>query len=313
MIDVLSRSRTSNVVPILLFIVAATIAIHLLPGLDSSRLEIGIRNSLHFILFAIVAAVAYAMVSVGPTGKFLIALAIATTIGILSELAQRLSGGTADIADVYRDLSGATTMLIALLFFSASRSAERGSPKRFAFQILGSAIAVVVTLPLVFWTSALLFERSRHPVVMDFDSRYSRYRFIPINAEVTLVRDPAERDTKLAELTLSKRGRSGLAIQTAKYDWSNESMLVFSAEVVEGATANLTIHVNDGTNIGHFVDTDAGSVTLLDGRREYRIPLLSTIREAGRGDELANIRQLVILARDKQAGARLRLDDIRLN
>ena len=308
----LARSRTFSVVLILVCIVAATIAIHLLPGLDSSRLENGIRNSLHFILFAIVAAVAYAIISTGPTGKFLIALAIATTIGILSELAQSLSGGAADITDVYRDLSGAATMLIALLFFSASRSAERGSRKRFSLQIVASAIAVVVILPLVFWTSALLFERSRHPVVLDFDSRHSQYRYFPINAEVTLVSVPAARDTMLAELLLSKRGRSGLAIQTANYDWSNESMLVFSAEVVAGSTANVTIHINDETNLGNFSDTDSGSVTLSDGRQEYRVPVLATIREAGRGDDLTNIRQLVILARDKQAGARLRLDNIRL-
>jgi len=309
---VLSQSRTFNVVLIAACVVAATIAIHLLPGLDSSRIENGIRNSLHFILFAVVAAVAYTMVSTGPAGKFLIALAIAFTIGILAELAQHLSGRSADITDVYRDLSGAATMLIALLFFSASRRAERGSLKRFTLQILGSAFAVLVILPLVFWTSALLFERSRHPVVLDFDSRYSQYRYSPINAELTLVSVPAERDSVLAELLLSKRGRSGLAIQTAKYDWSNESMLVFSAEVVEGSTANLTIHINDETNLGNFTDTNSGTVTLSDDKQEYKIPVLSTIREAGRGDELTNIRQLVILARDKQAGARLRLDDIRL-
>jgi VanZ family protein len=309
---VLSRSRTFNVVLVLVFVVAATIAIHLLPGLDSSRLENSIRNSLHFILFAIVAAVAYTVVSSGPTGKFLIALAIAITISILSELAQSLSGRSADITDVYRDLSGAATMLIALLFFSASRSAERGSLKRVSLQQLGLATAVLVTLPLVFWTGALLSERSRHPVVLDFDSRYSRYRYFPINAEMTLVSVPTARDTVQAELLLSKRGRSGLAIQTAKYDWSNESMLVFNAEVVEGSTAHLTIHINDETNLGNFTDTNSGSVKLSDGRREYRVPVLSTIREAGRGDELTNIRQLVILARDKQAGARLRLDDVRL-
>lgn len=308
----LSRNRTFSVVLILVFVVATTIAIHLLPGLDSSRLENSIRNSLHFILFAIVAAVAYTVVSFSPTGKFLVALAVATTIGILSEFTQSLSGRAADINDLYRDLSGAATMLIALLFFSASRTAERGSVKRYTFQILASAIAVTVVLPLAFWTSALLAERSQHPVVLDFDSRYSGYRYFPINAEVTLVRVPAEPDTMQAELLLSKRGRSGLAIQTAKYDWSNESMLVFSAEVVEGSTASLSIHINDETNLGNFTDTDSGSVTLSNGRREYRVPVLSTIREAGRGDELTNIRQLVILARDKQAGARLRLDDIRL-
>lgn len=308
----LSRTRTLNVVLILVVVAAATIAIHLLPGLDSSRLENSIRNSLHLILFALVAAVTYALAPSGPTGKFLIALTIAITIGILSELAQRLSGGKFDVTDLFRDLSGAATMLIALLFLSASRSARRGTLKRHTFQILAFAIAVVVILPLTFWTSALLFERNQHPVVLDFDSRYSMYRYAPINAALTLVSIPTKRNNRLAELLLSKRGRSGLAIQTAYYDWSNETMLVFSAEVVEGSTANLTIHINDETNLGNFIDTGSGSIILADGWQEYRIPVLSTIREAGRGDEVTNIRQLVILARDKQAGARLRLDDIRL-
>lgn len=308
----LSRSRTFNVVLILSFIVAATIAIHLLPGLDSSRLENGIRNSLHFILFATVAALAYQMVPSGPIGKFLIALIIVITTGILAELAQSLAGGAADITDVYRDLSGATAILLAMLTFSASRRARRGSAGRLALQILASAIAAVVFLPLIFWTSALLFERSRHPVVLDFDSPYSRYRYVPINAEVTLVGATGEADNMKAELLLSKRGRSGLAIQTAEYDWSNESTLVFSAEVVEGATKDLTVHINDESNPGKFIDTESGSVTLRDGWQEYRIPVLATIREAGRGDDMTNIRQLVILARDKQAGARLQLDNIRL-
>jgi len=309
---VLSRSRTFNVVLILSLIVAATIAVHLLPGLDSSRLENGIRNSLHFILFAIVAALVYQVAPSGPTGRFLIALAVVITTAILSELAQRLSGGAADISDVYRDVSGAATMLTAMLFFSASRRARKGSAGRVALQILASAIALLVFLPLVYWTSALLLERSRHPVVLDFDSPYSRYRYSPINAEVTLVSDASEGNNMLAELLLSKRGRSGLAIQTAKYDWSNESTLVFGAQVVEGSTSQLTVHINDEKTVGKFIDTESGAVTLLNGWQEYRIPVKSAIREAGRGADVTNIRQLVILARDKQAGARLRLDDIRL-
>ena len=293
-------------------IAAATIAIHLLPGLDSSRLENGIRNSLHFILFAIVAAAVYATIPSGPAIKSLCALGAALTIGLLAESAQRLSGTTFDITDVYRDLSGAATILMALLILSASRGAERRSIKRFTLQTLAAVFAVVVILPLLYWTTALLLERGRHPVVLDFDSRYSQYRYSPINAEVSIVRDPASLETTQAELLLSKRGRSGLTIQTARYDWSNNSMLVFSAEVVEGSTEHLTVHINDGRHLGRFADTTSGSITLLDGKREYRVPVLPTITEAGRGDESTNIRQLVFLARDKQAGARLRLGDIRL-
>lgn len=308
----LPRSRTFGVFLVLTFVVTATIAIHLLPGLDSSRLENGIRNGLHFILFAIIAAFTFQMVASGPAVKFLVAISLVIATGCIAEFAQYSLGGMADIRDIYRDVSGAATILVAMLVYSASRKAEKGSIRRYALKTGASAIALLVFLPVAFWTSALLFERSRHPIVQDFDSRYSRYRIVPINAEVTLIGATSQGKNMLAELVLSKRGRSGLAIQTAKYDWSNETTLVFTAEVVEGSTSRLTVHINDGTNLGKFIDTESGTVTLVDGKQEYRVPVMPTISEAQRGDDLTNIRQLVILARDKQAGARLQLDDIRL-
>ena len=53
-------------------------------------------------------------------------------------------------------------------------------------------------------------------------------------------------------------------------------------------------------------------MSLSEGRHDYRVPVAGVLREPGRDDDVTNIRQLVILAREKQAGTRLRIDDIRL-
>lgn len=101
-------------------------------------------------------------------------------------------------------------------------------------------------------------------------------------------------------------------MQTAEYDWSDRRELVFSAEVVNGSTSYLTVHINDVNNIGRFADTAIGTVPLTEGKQEYRVPIVEVLQQTGRDDDVTNIRQLVILAREKQSGARLRIGDIRL-
>ena len=296
----------------LLILAALAIAIHLLPGLDSSRLELGIRNGLHFILFAIVAALAYLTPSYPPAGRAIFALAVVIACAVTSEYLQDLSGSKADIYDIFRDIAGASVMLVAMLVFSASNAARHGNIKRLALRAAAIIIAMLVTLPFSYWTVALLSERNLQPIVLDFDSRFAHYRFFPINADVILLGGTGNEDNLWAELSLTKRGRSGLAVQTAAYDWSDKSVLVFDAEVVEGPTSELSVHINDKAHVGHFIDTESGMVSLSKGQREYRVPIRAVLREASRGDTIDNIRQLVILARDKHSGARLRIDNVRL-
>jgi VanZ family protein len=296
----------------LLAAVAVVIAIHLLPGLDASRIENGIRNGLHSVLFGALAAVIYRIAPFSGVGKVVFTLLVVIVVGVSSEASQLLSGHTADPVDLLRDIAGATLVLGGILIFRFANSSITSHVSRSVFRLLGIGVMALAALPAAYWSTALLYERMLHPVVLDFDSRFSRYRYFPINADVILVESQARAADAAAELILTRRGRSGLAVQTAEYDWSDKQDLVFSAEVVNGSLSYLTVHVNDVSDIGHFADTAAGTVSLIEGKQDYRVRVAAVLQQTGRDDDVTNIRQLVILAREKQSGVRLRIDDIRL-
>jgi len=301
--------------PILLALVAA--ASHLLPGLDSSLVEGGIRNSLHLIGSAAVAAVTYELVPIGRSGKLAVAFLVALGTGVMGEFLQHASGRSADIVDLYRDAAGAGGFLLARWLWSLAAGAGRGAVARRAMRFFAVMAGSLVFAPFAFWTTALVSVRMQAPTILDFDSRWAPYYCRGINAEVALVADGPQ-DAKpspdrFAVVTLSKRFRSGIAVDTAIYNWSSFNNLVFEAQVINGEPTSLTVHINDSAHIGHFADTDAGRVIVTGRAQEFRIPLRKLISESRRNPAAINdIRQIVLLARDRQVGALLRVDRISL-
>ena len=99
---------------VILIITATVMAGHLLPGLDNSRVEEGVRNGFHVLVFASVAVIFFeVLIASGLSpGRAVIATIVAVAaIGGLSETLQFLSGRQPDILDVIRDLSGAALAL----------------------------------------------------------------------------------------------------------------------------------------------------------------------------------------------------------
>ena len=77
-------------------VVAVVLLIHLLPGLEDSAIESGIRNGLHIILFAMVAVVVFALAEAVTTRPALLTFVIVAAIGSLAEIAQLLTQKTPD-------------------------------------------------------------------------------------------------------------------------------------------------------------------------------------------------------------------------
>lgn len=302
-------------VPMLLAVAVA--AAHLMPGLDGSTVEGGIRNSLHVIGFAGVAAILYEVIPLGRGGKAIGAFVIVLLTGALSESVQQATGRSADIVDLYRDAAGASSFLVARLVWVASSVAKRRPAARRMSRVLAVMIGSLALAPLAYWSIALVTMRSRAPIILDFDSRWSPYYFHGINADVTLVYGVTGTGTgknhALAEATLSRRFRSGIAVATALHDWSPYATLVFDAQIAGAQATALTVHINDYAHIGHFADTTAGRVRVTGTSTEFRIPIREVTGASGRGPEsLSDIRQVVFLARDRRDGAKLRVDNIRL-
>jgi len=305
--------RISRVIIAPLLLVAAVAATHLIPGLDGSRVESEIRNALHVVGFAVVAAVVYELIPFGRFAKATIAFLVAIAAGFASEYLQRYAGHNFDLADLYRDAAGAGIYLFARLLWSWSSDMKVAFGLRAVVRGAALLIGLLVFSPLVYWTGVFAAARVQSPVILDFNSQHARYYYHTINSEISLVEyDSGSDGGRYANILLSGWYRSGIAVHPAKFDWSASSTLVFEAEVSRGPPTKVTVHINDYDSIGHFVDAESGTVTVGNTAGLFRIPIGELLTQTGRGDDIADIRQLLILARDRNQGSRMRIDNIRL-
>jgi hypothetical protein len=104
----------------MVLIVAMVVAGHFNPGLNNSRVEDGIRNSMYVIVFATLALVLFEACKVLGVIK-----AAVIVVGGLSELLQSTSSRQPDMRDFARDGGGALLALAGRLMwhFSAYKTA----------------------------------------------------------------------------------------------------------------------------------------------------------------------------------------------
>ena len=107
----MSGSRNAFVILILAGFVAAG---HLLPGLDNSQVENGIRDALHIVVFAVFSVLVFELLGrfAGPT-PIVVTFLIVTIVGCLSEFLQYQVGKRPDFYDIARDLAGAALAVLA--------------------------------------------------------------------------------------------------------------------------------------------------------------------------------------------------------
>jgi len=285
---------------------------HFMPGLDGSVLENGVRNSLHVIGFAVVATVIFEIVPAGIVVRGLVAVMVAGLIGVIAEYAQTPSGRS-DIVDIYRDLSGAGCAVVGRAIWMSSISA--GPRFRLALRTASVLVTLLAFSPLAYWLGITGSYLNKLPTILDFDGKHDSYLFHSINASTEIL-EPAAGDGSAGNavgVRLSRAGRSGIAVSTVGYDWRDYSILAFDAGIVDGPPGTVTVHINDKAHIGRFFDTTAGKFTVTDKMQRIRIPIDSVLTEISEQNiEKSDIRQIVILARDRQTGALLRIDDIHL-
>jgi len=295
----------------MVLLASAVAVMHLLPGLDANVAEGGIRNSLHVVGFAAVAAIVFEQAPFRLIANAVVALLFVVALGFIAETVQKISGHAFDIIDIYRDVAGASAYLVARLIWQRSLSPGRRPARRLALRSLSGVCGLAIAAPLAYWSIVLLTARAAAPLILDTDNRWAGYFFHAINASATLVGDDRNRH-RTVEVLLGRRPRSGIVVATALFDWSPYEALVFKARILDGESTALSVHINDYEAIGHFVDTEPGCVTVTRDSVEFRIPLRGVRDAGGRSTDLADIRQVVFFARSRRKGARLQIDDIHL-
>lgn len=302
----------------------AAMGLHLLPGFAGSWLESNIRDALHVIGFAVMTALFFRRIGGGLPRRFFGAFLAALLLAVCAEALQaflRREGGQGFIdtfvaespGDILRDVFGSTMILLALVCRLHSTRAGR-TPLSAVSRVFSLLFGLAVFLPLAFWVGVWLVERSKEPVVVDLSGRWLSGFVAPVNATVALA--PAGPGTDAAVrflgVGLSRRQRSGVTITPAFRNWSGYSSLRFRAYLDTALTTVVTIHVNDRDRAGRFLDLDALTVEVDGTEAGFCVPL-DAVADAPEQSDLADIGQLVFLARSRREGATLRLGDVRLS
>jgi VanZ family protein len=310
---------------LILVIFAGAMVVHLVPGLDSSQIEINIRNALHVVGFATVTALIFRLIDANSLAKYFGAFAGALLLGIFSEAAQSYLrwDGDSEIAqslitdstqDILRDLFGAGMILLALFLRDYSKRFSGNPTLSVALKVGSAAASIAVFAPIVFWVSVSLMERSKEPVLIDIDGRWASLALTSVNSAVEIIPDAlnATENGGYIRITLSRRPRSGVAFSPTFNDWSRYSSLLFSARLDIPSTTLVTIHINDRGRLGRFRDLEESTVEVGDVATTYCISLDKVVA-AQPGNDMSNIGQLVFLARSRRDGAILNIGEVSLS
>jgi len=305
----LSSTKYHTLAAVLLVSVA-TIGGHLLPGLDNSVVEHGIRNGLHILVFAVFAVVVFQYLK---TSGILIAvfttILMAAMIGGLSEAIQHLSGRQADILDVVRDLSGAALGITARLLWSWSTDNCRSRFMQGVSRSASVLFSLLIVAPSLFWLSIIGLGQLTSPVILDFDQWWNKYIYSPIFAEIRTHGSAAGS----TDIQLQEHGRSGLVITPMMTNWSDYEYLVITAGMAIGPAVNVTVRINDTGRPNNWSDDFGASIVIASNSSTFRIPLTELLDAPGQPSiDLSDIQELLIFARDRQKDAVMRIDDIRL-
>ncbi len=301
----------------IVFLSSVVVASHLVPGLDNSKFENGIRNSLHILVFAIFAVIVFERLKhLSLTTAIVATLAIVAVVGGLAEFAQFFHGRQVDLRDLGRDLTGAMLCLGSRILWRSSFTYSNSRFRNGLYRVVSALLAVLIFSPLLYWLAVIGMSRSTFPVILSFDHWWETHLYSPINSEITISATGAELSLGVAAaavIRLSALPRSGLTIQPVISDWSDYEYLIIQAAMNKGPDTSVIIRVFDEQGIKSFDERHVVRITIAGERRVFRLRLHDfNINAKLRPLELTTVQRIVIFARDKRDGTVMILDEIHL-
>jgi hypothetical protein len=306
------------------------IAMHLLPGMDKSAIQQEVRNALHVVGFAVVAAIMFQFLLaniaksavVSPNTNLLIAFVLTAAIAGLAEFSQAMAGKNFDPEDLARDLGGAVLYLLGRFLWDRSSSPDRSTAARYSLRSLSGLAAGLVFAPLCYIIFMNASIAARFPTILDFDGGWDTRFSFPVYAQIkTVAADPSfvEFDGQVAEIQLLRPDWSGIRIESVVSDWSDYQHMVLSARLVNGAdNSRLSVHLSDGDHVGVRSQHAIGGAilagaTMGEQSSTIRIALEGIVDLPTRPDlDISNIEQVYIICHGRHDGAVLFIDNIHL-
>ena len=183
-------------------------------------------NSLHVVVFAVVALLLFAATKAIPnasiTRRALIALLAAFVLGIISEAAQLSGPRDASLEDLVSNWLGAAGALLIGVGVMSKASANTRS--RFPLLLAGTTVLIFALFPLLKVSAAYAERNIQEPVLVSFDSYFAKTFVRPQHSTLTIVRSTSG-DEVVGRVSLTEGAWPGLIIHDVWPDWSPYSEL----------------------------------------------------------------------------------------
>ncbi len=304
---------------LLLFVAAIAILIllHVAKAPAEGLWQQSFLNSLHVFVFAVVAVLLFAatkvLANLSIARRALATLVAAFLLGLVSEAAQISGPRDASLEDLFSDWFGATGALLVAIALMPTLRAKRRS--RLLMSFSGLAILTFALFPLLKISAAYAERHIQKPVLVSFDSFFSRTFVRPQHSTLAIIESPSG-DGNIGRITLTDGAWPGLIFHDIWPDWRPYSELVIDLQLGTQAPSEIHFRVHDQLHqVGEQPYSDRFNLTreLQPGPHTLRIPL-ETIRHAptGRQMDLSKIHGIVIFCSAKDAGRKFDLINIRL-
>jgi VanZ family protein len=299
-------NRLPKIVGAAALLIGFVAAGHLLPGLDSSHVEASLRNSLHFLGFAVVAAVLFEVIPGRSLRKSITTLVVVVALGFLSEVTQQYAGRIFDLMDVARDVAGAAVFLLARVLWGKSREAGRSFGMRGFLVAAAAVVALLLFVPLAYWSATLNSYRSRMPIIADFSTAQDSRMLIPIESRISV-----DLDAGFAEIEQTRRRWSGVIIDTVVPDWSEYRKLVIRARMTGAPETKIDVELVDGDHPGYRSQHLLGGESVGSEFQNIRFALREAEVVPGRpGLDTTDIDRIYVIGKHKGTTATIFIDSI---
>lgn len=217
--------------------------------------------------------------ALGLLGQYVLALAAAFALGVITELLQIPAGRDASFEDALHDTLGALAFLGIFAAIDARvRSVPQNVPIRFAAAVIGLVSLGFAAAPVTRAALKYQLRDEQFPVLADFSQRYDRYFILQQSAEFSPVTMPAPwaraKDESAMRVRLLDGPYPGMNFIEVPPDWSGYSTL--AVELTNPTPMNLQfiLRVHDARHNNQPEDRFGRRFELPAGTREIvRVPL----------------------------------------
>jgi hypothetical protein len=228
-----------------------------LPG--GTRIWAEIQNACHAPAFGLLAVACLALIRHSAIVKsrhallpYLIALAVAVGLGLMTELVQHFAGRDAEYGDVLRDALGALAFLALCLARDPALPKAPVLPSRhlrLALHVIAIVLLAGAFASLGLCAASYVARNQAFPTLADPTSAWSR-QFIRLeNAQLTPAPQPSEwqghENSSAALLVLEPAEYPGLTLEEIYPDWTAYSTLRFELYSLAADTIILGLRIDD--------------------------------------------------------------------